>query len=1271
VAVAAGAATIDNNGNALTISGVISGAAGAVNFTGANTTTLTAANTYGGGTTISGGTLSVSADNNLGAAAGGLTFNGGTLLTTAGFTSARTVTVAAGGGTIDTQANTLTLSGPVTFTGNLTKLGTGGTLVFTGANSGAGSLLVNQGTVSVGNGGTMGTLGNGGIVSLALGTNLIFNRSNALTITNAISGAGSVAQAGTGTTTLNSAGPNSFSGGLTIGNGTLVAAANEQLGTGAVVVNAPGTLVVNAGTGQTIASLTTSGAGATVNNSGTITSATAVQNFGTFNNVVAAAVLNGGINNLATGVISNAGTINGGVVNAGTLASTNTITGGLFNSNAANLAGTMSGAVTNVAGGTVTVTATLAGNSTFDNAGALNVTGGNYTGLTTLTNTGTITVAANQTLAAITVNNNAGSLAVGANATLSNVILNNVAAITVATNGNLTSTGTVTNLAGGSINFNGPAGTATLTSGGAIINDGQIALASGNLTVAGSVTNQGAGTIAVNGGNVTGVGAFTNTSAANPGLSIAATRSFSAASVTNGLGSTIANAGTLTSAAVVQNSGTLNNLTAASIINGGVNNLANGQTTNAGTINNGVTNSGSFSTSGFVNGGVNNLANGQTTNAGTINGGVTNNGSFSTSGIVNGNLSNTGSVSASGQVNGNISNSAGVFAVVGPLTGTGVFTNAGLAQLQVTGGNFSGLTTVTNTSTAANGITIAAGRTLSFTSLTNVAGSTILNSGTLASGTISNAGTLSSNAATSVLSGTLANAGTFNGAGTLNSSFVNNLGTFNVAGNLGGATGLFVNIGTVNLAGGNFNGITTFNNAGSLNVTGARTIGATTFNNLATGRIAMQNGNTADSLTVAGAYSGTAGSVLAVDANFSATPVADRLNITGGASGITLVRLNNIVGDAKTFFNPPLVVVSGATGGNFAADLADPATAAALARKGILSYSFQSLGGGNFGVVSNINASSAAGAAAQISSVLTSMNAGFFQNASPFTSGATEAGANKWSGGPWIRSSAGNFTADSKSSAAGFSQDSRVSANYAGVQLGVDTGLFDIGGSGVSAILGVTGGQVNAEARDKKATLSKGTFKVPFVGLYGVVSGYGFTGDLQVRRDQFNSAITNDLAELRDQPLHARGLSFSGSLAYKIDIGSWFAEPSFGLNYSRVKVNPLNVSPGIVTFRDIKSLIGRAGLRVGTTLEVNEKLVIQPFAIASIWREFEGSSLADFSVAPGVPISTTRIGTYGQFGLGVAGQLVESNLLGFFRADVRTGKSVSGWAVNAGVRKQF
>ena len=69
--------------DAIAFDGTVSGG-GVLRQAGSGMTTLSAANTYGGGTEITGGTISVAGDANLGATAGPLVIDGGTLRTTAG-----------------------------------------------------------------------------------------------------------------------------------------------------------------------------------------------------------------------------------------------------------------------------------------------------------------------------------------------------------------------------------------------------------------------------------------------------------------------------------------------------------------------------------------------------------------------------------------------------------------------------------------------------------------------------------------------------------------------------------------------------------------------------------------------------------------------------------------------------------------------------------------------------------------------------------------------------------------------------------------------------------------------------------------------------------------------------------------------------------------------------------------------------------------------------------------------------------------------------------
>ena len=105
--------------------------------TGSFTQTLTGSSPHTGGTTIRGGTLNVAANGALGATGIGVTIENGAILQAGGAltTAARTFTLGAGGGQIDTNGNTINLAPGSTVTGtSLTKNGAG-TLILAGTQS--------------------------------------------------------------------------------------------------------------------------------------------------------------------------------------------------------------------------------------------------------------------------------------------------------------------------------------------------------------------------------------------------------------------------------------------------------------------------------------------------------------------------------------------------------------------------------------------------------------------------------------------------------------------------------------------------------------------------------------------------------------------------------------------------------------------------------------------------------------------------------------------------------------------------------------------------------------------------------------------------------------------------------------------------------------------------------------------------------------------------------------------------------------------------------
>jgi len=139
--------------------------------------------------------------------------------------------------TVSNNTKTYTLGGAGKISGgaSLTKLGAG-TLILneTGGNNFAGGMVISNGIVQVGNGGSGGNVGIGNIDNE---TAMVFMRSNTIVVPGNISGAGSVTQLGSGILTLS--GANTFTGNVVVATGTLIPNNSGALGdpTGITIVS--------------------------------------------------------------------------------------------------------------------------------------------------------------------------------------------------------------------------------------------------------------------------------------------------------------------------------------------------------------------------------------------------------------------------------------------------------------------------------------------------------------------------------------------------------------------------------------------------------------------------------------------------------------------------------------------------------------------------------------------------------------------------------------------------------------------------------------------------------------------------------------------------------------------------------------------------------------------------------------------------------------------------------------------------------------------------
>ncbi|MDD3180149.1 MAG: autotransporter-associated beta strand repeat-containing protein [Opitutaceae bacterium] len=598
ITLGSGTLTVSGDGST-TFSGTISGTGGLTKSTGTGTLTLSGASTYSGTTNINAGAIRIENATALGSSAGGTVVSTGEALEV---------------------ANNITVSGEaLTITG--TGVSTGGALRnVSGANEWAGSITLSGASRINSDAGTL-TI-SGGISGTR---NLTLGGEGDITVSGIIgTGARTVTKDGTGTLTLS--GANTYTGVTTVSAGTLIAANASALGTTAHTdtISSGATFGIQGGitldSSQTL-SIAGSGAagrnGAIDNISGTNTIAgpitlagSATVGAATDSQLTLSEAIGLGANTLtlggatATGGIISSGAISGtgnilvaGGTNtlsnaANTYSGTTTINAGILKISADTNLGAVPGSVTSanitLGGGTLEATAgfTLAANRgitlteatnsniTADTSQTLSYGGiiagsGNLTFGTTSTGTGTValsdasTYSGTSTIAAGTVRYDANNalptataLTIASGATLN---LNNYDAQI----GSLSGSGTV-DLTTASANKTLTVGDAASTAFSGVIQDSGSGAAL-------NLAKQGTGTLTLSGTNsysgTTSVAAGTLVAASNTALGTSA----GATSVTSG--ATLALQGNIT---VTGEALTLNGSGAASA--GALNNLSGNNT---------------------------------------------------------------------------------------------------------------------------------------------------------------------------------------------------------------------------------------------------------------------------------------------------------------------------------------------------------------------------------------------------------------------------------------------------------------------------------------------------------------------------------------------------------------------------------------------------------------------------------------------------------------------------------------------------------------------
>lgn len=189
---------------------------------------------------------------------------------------------------------------------------------------------------------------------------------------------------------------------------------------------------------------------------------------------------------------------------------------------------------------------------------------------------------------------------------------------------------------------------------------------------------------------------------------------------------------------------------------------------------------------------------------------------------------------------------------------------------------------------------------------------------------------------------------------------------------------------------------------------------------------------------------------------------------------------------------------------------------------------------------------------------------------------------------------------------------------------------------------------------------------MPHIGAYAAwrMGGLSLSGLAKV--DRFTT--TADLGELNDRDAFSgHSVDVQGEAAFRLGGPDYFVEPVAAIDWIHVHLDSMEAAGATATFNDLKSLRGRAGVRIGGRMVQGAYTLVPSFGVYAI-EEFEGENRMNFQLGgTGYVVRDTPYDTHGRADLGLT-IVGPRGLQAFAKGEIDFGDDAEGMTVRLGAR---